>query len=547
MSVTAVEPRPRLGLPRRDHATPSGDRVSVVGLTIFSAAFLGAFGPWFLTSRAVSDVGIIVGSASRILDGQVPYRDFFLFIGPVGPLLTAAWFALLGQGALSMIAFTVVVGVAIVLGTYWIARHLVPPRWAVGAAGVSLTLGPLFWFTLSHHWFATLFMVLATGAALRANDRPTSLLWPLLAGACCSLAGLSHQGRGGLELFGLLAALWLFGGDGSRLRRVGAAVVGSALAAAVVLGPLAVLVGPATLVYSLISFVLSEYPKANQVSYLAFDLVPSGLSVSGLQGTLQSVLAFGALAVGPLGLVALALRARHWRAYGQQRRASRAVTLLALGGAAWLGALYHPSAVHLGYVAPWFMTAWAAVFWDLVESPWLAIRRFVRPSLVGAAFAWLTFLPLPHWYALASGGIVWVATPTGPTPLGIQWDADRLSGSFPEVASFVLANTSEGEAVAFFPARTVNNVLLRRPNPIRFDLVAAGENTDAQLAEVVADLTVARRARYVIVETEVAERIVAQGVTDEDLHQGRQSMQALRARLPLVWANGVVEIRQAPP
>src|SRR5207244_9917460 len=57
-------------------------RAPALPVALGSALYLAMLGPWFFTSRSVADVGIIVGSAARMLQGQVPYRDFFLFIGP---------------------------------------------------------------------------------------------------------------------------------------------------------------------------------------------------------------------------------------------------------------------------------------------------------------------------------------------------------------------------------------------------------------------------------------------------------------------------------
>jgi hypothetical protein len=531
--VVPVERRSRPGH-GPESQLPSGSGLLVIAALILATmVYLGALGPWFLTSRSASDVGIVVGSADRMLHGQVPYRDFFLFIGIVGPLVTVAWFLLFGSGALSMIALCVAVGVATVLGTYWAARALVPAPWAAAAAFVPLFVGPLFWFTLSHHWFATLFMVLATASTLRIGSGP-ALNWALLAGACCGLAGLSHQGRGFLALVGVLAVVVLVREPAWRWRRVAAVLCGCGVVALTVLGPIALLVGLQTLVYSLVWFVVAEYPKANQVPYLAFDLVPTGFSVSGVFGALQAVLGFALLAIAPLGVVLLALRATAMRSL-DLTRARQCASLALLGLVAWLGVLYQPSAIHIGYVAPWFAVAWAALLQDASSSPRGAFRRTARLTAAVLSVCGLAFLPLPQILTLAGGGIVWVHTPTGPAPLGTPTDAALYSGSFIEVSEFVLAHTSASDGVVFFPARSVNNVLLQRPNPIRFDLVAAGENTDAQLAEVRNDLTVAHRAAYVVLETDVAERIVERGVTDERFHQGRQLMAALRETLPQVY------------
>src|SRR5207237_1282998 len=68
--------------------------------------------------------------------------------------------------------------------------------------------------------------------------------------------------------------------------------------------------GPGPVADDLIWFVLNHYPNANRVGYLAFDLVPNGFTVAPTLAVLQASIAFGLLAVGPLGLVGLAWRSR---------------------------------------------------------------------------------------------------------------------------------------------------------------------------------------------------------------------------------------------
>lgn len=514
----------------------------VVGIA--AVLYLAVLGPWFFTSRGVEDVGIIANAAARILAGQVPYRDFFLFIGPLSPYLTAAWFALAGHSALSMIGLTVVVGALTALGTYWIARFLAPTGAALLAGLGFLTLGPYFWFTLSHHWFATLLLVLATIFVLQAMQSGR-IRWVAAAAAACVAAAFAHQARGLIGLLALLLLVGLLFKREARKRGLASAVIAAVATTLVLVAPLLLAEGPGPLLRDLLWFVVTKYPKANREAYMAFDLIPSAFLVAPAIAVLQASVAWLALAIGPLGVILLALHARTAARAGRTVHAQMAGTVTILGLATWSGVLYQPSAVHVGYVSPWFICAWVVIVSAALGSERAAVRRAARLGLAAVSTAWLAFFPVAQWVAILGGAIVWSWAPSGWVPLGTAQDAAMFSGSFPEVSTFLMAHTHAGDPVVFYPYRSVNNVLLDRINPLNLDFVFASENTDAQVEQVVAVLTVSRRAKYVVIESGPAEIMAKKGAERGPTQAGVEALDALRTRLPLVFATDNVEVRSA--
>lgn len=208
-----------------------------------------------------------------------------------------------------------------------------------------------------------------------------------------------------------------------------------------------------------------------------------------------------------------------------------------------MGVLYQPSAVHLGYASPWFLVAWAALAGRWLNHEHGLRRRVARTVGVALGTVALSLLPLAPATAVLSGGITWSRAPTGWVPLGTQEDAARYSGSFPEVAGFLEARTSKEDGVVFFPFRSVNNVLLDRRNPLRLDFLYIGENSDAQVEQMIGDLTVDGKAMYVVVETEPAEVMIRQAARIGASETSLRALERIRDRLPLVHSTPWVEIR----
>jgi hypothetical protein len=515
--------------------------VVVGGLVLIVAAYLTALTPWFYTSRGVQDVGIMVNAAMRILAGQVPYRDFFVFLAPLGPWLTSRWFLLFGHGALSMIALTLGLGVAMALATYALARQLLPPATALVCGLAATALGITYWFTISHQWYATLFLLLSSAAGIRALRR-LDRRWLALAGASSAVGSLAHQGRGPLVFAALAFAVFLFWPRPERWRALLVLCAGGTLAAALVLVPLAVTTDWASLAYGLVGFVLTEYPKNNRVPYLAFDLLPTGPALLSPLGMLQTLFAFVALAAGPLGFVLAGWQARRLPRHEGEWRARW--TMVLVGAAAWAGMLYHPSAVHLGYVSAWFVVAWAVVLQPQADQWRRRVASARRAVLITAGLAGLTFLPVLEVAAIASGGIIWGTSPTGPVPLGTTAEAS-LTASYQEVENFLATHTQPGDPVVFYPYRSINYVLFDRPNPTLFDWMHTGENPERQVRAYVSEV-LDGPAHYVIVEKSPAERLAEQEGRPDASALGAWALASFRQALPLDLETPYVEIRRGP-
>ena len=149
-------------------------------------AALGALISGFSLLRGVDpfDEGLMLQAASRIVDGELPYRDFLYPYGPGQPFLLAGLQELFGPSLVVWRIVRLLVDVAVPLVVFGLARRQAP-----------LPLALLAW------------LVAATAMAqpLSANPFPLALLFALLAVACAT--SRTESGWRLVALAGLLTGL----------------------------------------------------------------------------------------------------------------------------------------------------------------------------------------------------------------------------------------------------------------------------------------------------------------------------------------------------
>lgn len=165
----------------------------IAGIAVFLFSSLLIF---FLTADLFQpsiDEGIYLEGGHRILQGQVPYRDFFAYTGPLVYWIQAALETAFGSD-MRLLRLSVILPVGLTcLGMYWMAERFA--GWQSGIAVALVFLGmrmPSFQhFTVSHRWLSTCFMTLSIAAALdAARDRRARWLW-CAAGALAAAAAWS--------------------------------------------------------------------------------------------------------------------------------------------------------------------------------------------------------------------------------------------------------------------------------------------------------------------------------------------------------------------
>lgn len=183
------------------------------------------------------DQSIVFDGAYRIVSGQVPYKDFLLWSGPIAYALQAVFFHWLGVSYGAYLVSAAVFNAAAAWLGMAVTRLLFPSsRWLACGAGIVTAI----WFyppfgTFAAEQTAFFFGLAALWLALWALrvDPGRRLAGPALAwgaGLLCTLAVLSKQ-HAGLYLLPLPALLFL-AADGADRRRAGVRFAAFALGVA---------------------------------------------------------------------------------------------------------------------------------------------------------------------------------------------------------------------------------------------------------------------------------------------------------------------------
>ncbi len=219
------------------------------------------------------DECLYVYDAQRVLDGQVPYRDFFNFTPPAIFLVQAAWYTLWGGKA--TLTLGRLLAALITLAGSWLAyRAFRRSGWTQLASVVLASLYPVaayaFWAVPSHHWLGVLcFLASFEAYDFRTNRVRGGFGWMGI-GAAAGCAVLTLQTTA-LELALFWGTCWLLGPE-RRWRDAAAAVASAAGVAAPVILWFAAEGALASMARDVIVWPLTHYGQAggpNAVGLLA--------------------------------------------------------------------------------------------------------------------------------------------------------------------------------------------------------------------------------------------------------------------------------------
>src|SRR5262245_49848082 len=162
----------------------------------------------FIRVLGLGDEGVLLNGAERLLRGSRLYADFFEFLPPGGFVLTAAWFSMAGIsiGSARLVAILTIVGIACF--TYLACRFgsKNAPLSAALAIGWLLMSKVVLWPEVSHHWFTTLFSMVAVWATLPNIEHAQRWLRPLIAGTAAGMAAMVTPHRGALAMLAAMTA-----------------------------------------------------------------------------------------------------------------------------------------------------------------------------------------------------------------------------------------------------------------------------------------------------------------------------------------------------
>jgi hypothetical protein len=405
------------------------------------------------------DEGYFVQQATRVLHGQIPYRDFETFYTPGLAYLHALLFGMFGGPSLvAPRVVALVARAALALLLFALARPLVRnPLWAA-APGVFLLVGlddaPQRW---EPHpgWLSTVFAVCAAWCMTRGSAR-----WCFAAGVGAGAAYLFKQNTGIFILAALLvhpfvtATLeetiwarkrklsseisWKSSRTTERAKRAGEIAIGFAVFTAMWLIPLLIALGGDT---SHLGPLVGAVNQAGLFSPPEISIAVPLLCIMG----------------GIYFWKDLKLR---W--------------FLLAGTALFLTQYPRMDTLHLAWSAPILLVVGAVVL-DRVAPPWkilavLGLAAVAAPIVMSR----IDLITLPR------APIADVEAPVA--------TARELNGVIADIQD----RTQPGEAILVYPTSPLLYVLADRPNPTRFDHLNPGAASQQQIDTVIQDLENAR-------------------------------------------------------
>lgn len=373
------------------------------------------------------DEGYFLQQATRVLHGQLPYRDFETLYAPGLAYVHAALFAALGgPDLIAPRALALLARAAMALILFAAARPLVRNPWWAALPGLILLAGfddaPERW---EPHpgWLSSLFGVLV---AICSNHR-CSRKWLFTSGLAAAAAYVFKQNTG---VFLLAAAL-------------------------------------------LWSWPRSGWPLLGFVTATAAWLVPLLLLGVPLQslGVLLGAVNQSGLISAPEPTIVIPLAALLGGVWLIRKDANPALRLYLLTGAAlFLTEFPRMDTLHLLWSAPLLLVLGA-----------VSLERLPR----GVAVASLAACAVLVWPTL-SARITFVTLPRG-TVDGVAAPA-RTAEDIQSTVEDLQSRTLPGEPIFVYPTSPLLYVLADRPNPTRFDHLNPGAANAQQIQDVINDL-----------------------------------------------------------
>lgn len=144
--------------------------IDLLCIIFLSAACLSIGLPRYRAGMVLKDEGILAYGAERVMQGQIPNRDFVSVQPPLSFYTAAAMFRLFGTSLGSLRILGISIYLLIVLFVYGIARNVTCPPLSLAAAVPALALGiPYFYFIPFAVWQGITASLAAAFLFLRAS------------------------------------------------------------------------------------------------------------------------------------------------------------------------------------------------------------------------------------------------------------------------------------------------------------------------------------------------------------------------------------------
>jgi hypothetical protein len=430
----------------------------VIGAT--AVFFLAGLWLWWIVAHRfllTFDEGIFVDGSRRILAEQVPYRDFFILMGPGTFWLQALALRLFGITLAASRAVMIMDLAILATCVFWLVSRHLSIAYAAFIAGAMLileTASPGITIP-SHRWDSAAFATLAITICASQPRR-----YAVFATGCC--AGFAAWTTPPAALVGLALLIWLWTEDRAKLLPYLAGCSAVSIGCA---GVLAIQGGLRPMLGQLL-WNGSHYAGANYLPYgslfgRGYTQFFQGATIYELP--VRALVVFGVML--PVLLPPVAILSFPWWSRTPFLR------LLFLGGAALAASTYpRMDLPHLTYAAPLFY-ALASILAASVPWPKLRNAMFAAAILLVAVFAWNA-----------------VSQHTSETALETNVGVIRASQEDLAFVSDLQRAIPRGSILFVFPYLPIASFLTLSQNPTRYSYLQPGMMSGQDEASVLADL-----------------------------------------------------------
>ena len=464
--------------------TTSPDLWLMLLLGICSCGYLFLFRNY----TTLIDEGIILQGADRLLQGQVPYRDFFSFYTPGSYYLTALLFKVFGSSFFVARARLVLYGGLFSLLTYMIGRRTCS-RWSSMLAAYLVLLCMPYCFYVQHNWDSTALAFIALYCLVRLIDIPSrSIAFSL--GVLTSLTFLFEQSKGaGLVagiiltiIFGLVTRSGIPIADPRQIRFI---VAGFVIPFALTFGYLA-LHGALRAALSAWIWPIYHYSTTNVVPYGYITIPPANRALLSSGPWFSRLLKYTIVApcfiIPLIPLAGMAVSTLHVYKVFRRSETKDSLHCAAIGltlFGVWLSmALTRADLAHCIFILPLFSVSLA---WVMDGRPIPSgLLRIAKPVLIGFLLCTFSLFGV----ALLYNGLRAQSQQTR-----------RGTVKFPqsdEIVPYVAQHVAPGQRIFVYPYQPLYYYLTSTVNPTRFEYLQPGLHTLDQQRETVKELEASR-------------------------------------------------------
>jgi hypothetical protein len=445
------------------------------------------FVPFLRVLSHDGDEGTLIMGAVRVVEGQLPSRDFFEVMGPGTFYWLGLFFKLLGTTWLATRICLMATTTGLTVLLYHLARRLERGSAALPAV-FFVAVSYHSWNAVSHHTDSNLFALASFAALLSVLDRPRRLML-LLAGVGAGVTTWFMLQKGVVLCLAFCLVLW-----SGRARRslitmlcgyIGAIVAG--------VGYFWFAGGLPDLVYANVVWPLRNYTGVNVVPYgwefrqlywTAFTSSFGAVFPKWLALSISGFLVFPFLIVMALPLALLLLCIR----YRRRVLADAAIPYWIVGIALWISEMHRKDLAHIVFGSPIVIVLMFYLV-RLLCAGWMqrACQLALFSAIALAALNPLVAMTARHRIVTRRGVVYDTATPS-------------------PILDLVNSRLQPGQPLFVYPYSPMYYFLSAATNPTRYSLLMYGMNTRAQFREVVRDLEMST-ARYVVLDTSFPELV----------------------------------------